>query len=211
MQFKRLPCYTGTTYQDNSHNTTVTHKQTMRRTIQAQRKALPKHVRIDAAEALCARIQSLSVYQNATRIALYQAIEGEIDLHPLWILAEQAGKICYMPVMDSKTKTLHFIPTTLETPQQTNAYHIAEPKLPHTPAVPLETIDVMLMPLVAFDKHGTRLGRGAGYYDRTLAHTKPACLLGVAYAFQQRSFLSPESWDIPLNGVITEKTTHWSS
>ncbi len=67
------------------------------------------------------------------------------------------------------------------------------------------------MPLVAFDGHGTRLGRGAGYYDRTLEHKKPQCLLGVAYEFQHHDFLPPEPWDVPLDAVATEKTIHWSA
>ena len=69
----------------------------------------------------------------------------------------------------------------------------------------------MLLPLVAFDAHGTRLGRGAGYYDRTLEHQKPACLLGIAYAFQQIPWIQPEPWDIPLDGIVTEKNLHWST
>ena len=190
---------------------TIFDKHTIRRNHQATRKALPEHVRIESSHAICAHIQSLPVYQNAQHIALYQAIEGEVDLQPLWVLAEQADKTCYMPAMNTKTKTLLFLPATPNTPQQTNAYHVAEPHVSHTKAIPLEQIDLMLMPLVAFDSHGTRLGRGAGYYDRTLAHQKPACLLGVAYEFQHLPLISPEPWDIPLNGVITEKTIHWSA
>jgi len=194
-------------------DTTVTtpNKQTIRHTIQAERKALPEHVRAQASQTLCARIQLLPAYQNAAHIAMYQSIAGEIDLHPLFELATQSGKTCYMPVMNTKTKTLLFLPTTPKTPQHTNAYHIAEPEVPDADAVPLKHLDLMLMPLVAFDSHGTRLGRGAGYYDRTLADQKPACLLGVAYEFQHQPFLSPEPWDIPMNGVVTEKNTHWSS
>lgn len=186
------------------------HKQAIRCTIQAKRKALPVHVRAAASQALCAQIQTLPMYQHATHLALYQAVDGEMDLHPLWVLAEKAGKICYMPAMNTQTQTLLFLPATLNTPQQTNSYHITEPEIPHTDAAPLDSLDLMLMPLVAFDSHGTRLGRGAGYYDRTLAHKKPTCLLGVAYEFQHHAFLPPEPWDIPLDGVVTEKTTYWS-
>jgi len=201
--------------QHHNHTDTVTKKQiikqTIRRSMQAKRKALPLHARTKASQALCARLQTLSVYQQATHIALYQAIEGEIDLHPLWTLAEQAGKTCYMPVMNTQTKTLFFLPTTQTSPQQSNIYHIVEPKTPHTQAIELDYLDLMLIPLVAFDDHGTRLGRGAGYYDRTLAHTKPRCLLGVAYEFQHDDLLPPEPWDVPLHGVVTEKTIHWSA
>lgn len=189
----------------------MTDKQTIRRTIQAKRKALPHHERKKASQRLCARLQALPVYQQATHLALYQAIDGEVDLHTLWMLAEQAGKTCYMPVMNTQTKMLLFLPTTSKSPQQTNAYRIAEPKIPLSKAIALDRVDLMLMPLVAFDRYGTRLGRGAGYYDRTLAHKKPRCLLGIAYEFQHHDFLSPEPWDVPLHGVVTEKTIYWST
>ncbi|MDF1826785.1 MAG: 5-formyltetrahydrofolate cyclo-ligase [Legionellaceae bacterium] len=186
-------------------------KKIIRNTVQTQRKALPEHARAKASQALCARLQTLPVYQQARHIALYQAIDGEIDLHPLWTLAERAGKTCYMPVMNTQTKTLIFVPTTQTSPQQTNAFNITEPEALATKAIELDKLDLMLMPLVAFDGHGTRLGRGAGYYDRTLEHKKPPCLLGVAYEFQHHDFLPPEPWDVPLNGVVTEKTIHWSA
>lgn len=201
--------------QHHNHTDTVTDKhimkQTIRQTMLAKRKVLPLHARTEASHALCTRLQTLTVYQQATHLALYQAIDGEIDLHPLWTLAERAGKTCYMPVMNTQTKTLIFIPTTQASPQQTNAFNITEPKSLTTEAIELDKLDLMLMPLVAFDDHGTRLGRGGGYYDRTLEHKKPRCLLGVAYEFQHHDFLPPEPWDVPLDGVVTEKTMHWSA
>lgn len=186
-------------------------KQTIRTRIQVKRQALSDAMRAQASQALCARIQQLPAYQNATHIALYQAIQGEIDLKPLCDLAARANKTCYMPVMNTTKKTLLFLPVTSNTPQQINAHHIAEPQLPHTEAMPPKQLDLMLVPLVAFDSHGTRLGRGAGYYDRTLADQKPACLLGVAYEFQHQPLLSPEPWDIPMDGIVTEQNIYWSA
>ncbi|MCH9756813.1 MAG: 5-formyltetrahydrofolate cyclo-ligase [Gammaproteobacteria bacterium] len=186
-------------------------KMTIRHTMLAKRASLAKKMKLEASKALCARIESLPLYQDAKKIALYQAIDGEIDLHPLWLLAETAGKTCYMPVITPDNKTLLFLPTTLKTPQKSNLFQILEPDLPHTSAISLNELDLMIMPLVAFNTHGTRLGRGAGYYDRTLANEKPACLLGAAYEFQRHASLLAEPWDIPLTGVVTEKNTYWST
>ena len=51
---------------------------------------------------------------------------------------------------------------------------------------------------------------GKGFYDRTLAHERPTLLLGVGYEFQQQPFIEPNSWDVRLDGVVTEKNTYWS-
>jgi 5-formyltetrahydrofolate cyclo-ligase len=71
-------------------------------------------------------------------------------------------------------------------------------------------LDVILMPLVAFDGQGNRLGMGAGYYDRTLAflrhrrHWRKPRIIGLAYEFQRMPALPAEPWDVPLDGIITE-------
>jgi 5-formyltetrahydrofolate cyclo-ligase len=175
-----------------------------------QRRSLTKQVQLNASKTLCARIEALPIYQNAMHIALYQAIGGEISLTPLWHSAIAAGKICYMPVVMPENKTLLFLPSTPETPQKPNAFQILEPDISHARAIPLQQLDLIILPLVAFDKKGTRLGRGAGFYDKTLQHQKPACLLGAAYGFQQHA-LTPDSWDIPLDIIITEENTYWSA
>jgi len=65
--------------------------------------------------------------------------------------------------------------------------------------------DVMLVPLLGFDKFGTRLGYGGGYYDRTLArmHKKPK-LVGLAFAAQELDIIPREDHDVPLDMVVTE-------
>lgn len=187
-----------------------TDKASIRKICLAQRNALTPQFKNNASNALCARIQSLPVYQAASTIALYQAIDGEINLLPLWTEAETSGKTCYLPTIIPHQKFLIFLPATLRTPQKTNQFHILEPNIPPTEAISIEKLDLMIMPLVAFDKYGTRLGRGAGYYDQTLRNKKPACLLGAAYEFQQQARLIPDPWDIPLTGIVTEKNTYWS-
>ncbi|MDX2345583.1 MAG: 5-formyltetrahydrofolate cyclo-ligase [Legionella sp.] len=186
-------------------------KHIIRQQYLTQREALTEQIKLKASRALCARIESLDVYQNASHIALYQAHGGEISLHALWLAATAAGKKCYMPVIMPDTKTLKFLPATTNTAHTPNQFHILEPDAPDSSAITLEQINLMLLPLVAFDKHGTRLGRGAGYYDKTLENKKPACLLGAAYDFQQHVLLNKDPWDIPLDAIATEKNIYWST
>jgi 5-formyltetrahydrofolate cyclo-ligase len=186
-------------------------KATVRHACLTQRKALSQQAQHEASIALCARIQTLSVYQAAQHIAFYQSIGGEISLHPLWLLAESTGKTCYMPVMIPSNKTLMFLPATSKTHQKLNTHQILEPDVSSTHAISIEDLDLIIMPLVAFNTQGTRLGRGAGYYDRTLKNKTPGCLLGAAYEFQQEPSLIADPWDIPLTGIATEKNTYWST
>ena len=183
-------------------------KNTIRSACQQERRALPKIDQHIAATRVCEQIHSLDVYQQAMHIAFYHAVDGEIELSTLWALADAEGKSCYMPFLHHD-KTLAFLPATPSTPNRTNRFNIQEPDVPITLAMPPNKLDLMLIPLVAFDESGTRLGRGAGYYDRTLATIRPACLLGVAYAFQRQRFIQPAPWDVPLTGIVTELGVHW--
>lgn len=173
-----------------------------------ERQALPKEVREQASRQICQMICALEVYKKATHIALYQAIDAEVDLSFLWQHAEGHGKSCYMPVIQHD-KTLSFCFVTQDTSMQSNCFNIQEPDALVSRVIAPEHLDLMVMPLVAFDVHGTRLGRGAGYYDRTLEKERPSCLLGVAYACQQQPLIRPEPWDVALTGVVTEVDVYW--
>ena len=159
---------------------------------------------------VCERIRRINQYRHATKIALYQAIRGEISLVPLWNSAPLQGKYCYFPVLNPN-KTLSFLPATPNTIFKANRYNIQEPDVPHHLALEPGELDIIFMPLVAFDEYGTRLGMGAGYYDRTLSGEKRPLLIGVAYEFQRLAYIAPQPWDVPLAGIVTEKTIYWSN
>lgn len=89
---------------------------------------------------------------------------------------------------------------------QKNRYGILQPKLNVQNVVPLEQIDIIFTPLVAFDKNGNRIGMGGGFYDRTLQHWQQKSFLpvGLAHRCQQLDNLPTEIWDIPLAMVLTD-------
>lgn len=161
-----------------------------------------------ASAQVCNKIRALEQYRYAKRIALYQAIGGEINLDSLWESAPMQGKYCYFPALN-ENKTLAFLPATPATAFNKNRYGIAEPAVNKSEAIPLNQLDIIFMPLVAFDERGTRLGMGAGYYDRTLAKEERPLLIGVAYEFQHYSYIEAQPWDIPLDAVITQRQIYW--
>ena len=91
-----------------------------------------------------------------------------------------------------------------------NRFGIAEPELGKNPTAPVWTLDIILLPLVAFDRAGNRMGMGGGFYDRTLARLNNSAmerplLIGLAHHCQEVEHLQAQSWDIPLDIIATDK------
>ncbi len=106
-------------------------------------------------------------------------------------------------VPGTREMTLHRVASLAEL--RTGQYGIREPDVERCPEVALETIDAALVPGLAWDRRGARLGRGAGYYDRLFAH--PAWRgfrCGIFFAFQEMDSIPSEPWDIPLQAVVTD-------
>jgi 5-formyltetrahydrofolate cyclo-ligase len=184
-------------------------KKALRDTMKQIRSKISVSYRTTASSQICTRIRSLEQYRQANRIALYFAINGEIDLEELWSAAPLHGKFYYFPVINEDNLTLSFLPATPTTPFKKNRYGIPEPDVSRDLAIPVEELDLVLMPLVAFDVRCTRLGMGAGFYDRKFKD-KPNCtLFGVAYQFQRVDHIQPHPWDIPLDAVITQRAIYW--
>lgn len=182
---------------------------TLRQTLRRQRRQLSREIQAHCAQQVTELLQQQTIYQQSRHIACYWPFAGEIDTRGIIQHIWQNGKSCYLPVVDRANKTLNFAVYNAATQLQINRYGILEP----TASAFIETasLDLILLPLVAFDDAGHRLGTGAGYYDRTLQALnteyrpdKP-CLIGLAYEWQRQEKLTPRSWDVSLNSVITDQ------
>ena len=181
----------------------------LRRELRQRRRDVPPAQRIHAAEAVGARLGALPFMPTQGYVAGYWAMDGEVALH-VWQLRLPPGLVYCLPVLHEDGR-LRFAPWRAGDPLVTNRYGIPEPDL--GPDACLEPADLALavLPLVAFDRHGQRLGMGAGWYDRTFAGRRhrsgPPWLAGVAYAFQQVGELDARDWDVPLDAICTESDT----
>ncbi|WP_108649654.1 5-formyltetrahydrofolate cyclo-ligase [Dongshaea marina] len=140
-------------------------------------------------------------------MAAFISNDHEIDTAPLLETLLPEHEI-FLPVLHPFTPgNLLFIEHRPETELLKNRFNIPEPPLNVTRLCPIEELDLLLVPLVAFDHRGNRLGMGGGFYDRTLAPLvrmdKPPRLIGIAFDCQQVDELEPQPWDIPLAEVIT--------
>jgi 5-formyltetrahydrofolate cyclo-ligase len=154
-------------------------------------------------------------FRHSRRIAFYIAADGEIDPEPLMMLAHKAGKRVYLPILRQRpTGGLWFASYRPGDPVVYNRYRIPEPVM-HLRRIAMPwSLDMVFVPLVAFDTSGNRLGMGGGFYDRTFAfkHRRNRwCgpkLIGLAHDFQGIDQLRKQAWDIPLDAVITERAIY---
>jgi 5-formyltetrahydrofolate cyclo-ligase len=177
----------------------------LREHLRAERRALPAVARLRAAEALANQLDRLPAMHDAARVAGYWAVDGELSLHAL-LAGPIATRYC-LPLIQPG-RVLRFAPWRAGDPVQPNRYGIPEPA--SGAQLDAEQLDVVLLPLVGFDRRGNRLGSGAGFYDRTLAFLRDAArpsrplLVGVGYAAQEAATLDAALWDVPLDYVATD-------
>ena len=180
----------------------------LRQGIQQQRLALSAETIANNSQRIAEKLIALTAYDHARRIACYIAHAGEVDSSYIWEHAWQQGKQVYLPVLDPKiNNTLLFLAFHPEDKLVPNRFGILEPALKVKNSYDPAKLDLIILPLVAFDDKANRIGMGAGYYDRTLAfmQSKPIKpkLIGIAYDFQRVAEIIPQPWDIRLDCVIT--------
>lgn len=150
-------------------------------------------------------------FLSCRRIACYLSNDGEID--PIYIIerAWSQGKQVYLPVLSPLKNSLQFALFEPGNMLCTNKYGIQEPACRPSHWIKAQQCDLVLLPLVAFDETGNRLGMGGGFYDRSLAHLKlrqhfrKPYLIGLAHESQKTDKLTAQSWDVPLDAIATEK------
>jgi len=120
----------------------------------------------------------------------------------------QMHKRTYLPVIPGPR--LWFQPYGPQTRLLDNCYGIPEPRSCASQRIALQALDMVLMPLVAFDLQGNRIGMGGGFYDRSFAYLRQRQywrqprLIGVGFQLQLQPRLHPQQWDVPLDGAVTE-------
>ncbi len=192
----------------------MSEKAPLRQRIRHQRASLSTRVQRQAAVAIMKRARTLRRFQRAQRIAAYIAHHGEIDPQPLMQAARNVGKRVYLPVLHPFLHgRLKFCELRTNTILQANRFGIPEPSARTKCTRDSRRLDLVLVPLVAFDSHGFRLGMGGGYYDRSFAYRHGSSrarplLIGLAYEFQLVNVLPHEAWDITLDAVITERNIY---
>lgn len=164
-----------------------------------------------AAAALAQRILSLPEYQQARRVAVYFAVNGEIGLNTVIDHALAEGKEIFLPNLDREA--LRFSPYFHAQKMRINRFRLPEPDVADSEMLAPEDLDLVLAPLVVFDSYRNRIGMGGGFYDRSFAfrkipgHTRPV-LIGVAHEIQKVDRIVPEEWDVQLDMIVTDQAIY---
>lgn len=186
--------------------------QTLRRQLRRQRLALTLRERQYASYQTIRQLRPIADYfrqtqsQRPCKVGVFIDAFGELPTQPLIDWAIRYGFEIYLPVVTGMDKPLYFV--KLPSKNSRNARLIRHSLGMQQPAsgqrLHVNQLNILFMPLVAFDKDGYRMGMGGGFYDRTLAKTKTKPLkIGYAYDFQQVEKLTVNAWDVRLDMAVT--------
>lgn len=185
----------------------VNDKELLRRSARRTRDAIPAPYAAAAAEDAAGHLLALPPVQAARTVALYAPVRGEIDPAPaIRVLASRGVRLAY-PRVHTPDRWLDFHEVALEAGHarglRAGAFGILEP-LADAPIVPLDAIDLFVVPGLAFDETGARLGWGHGFYDRTLARAGAAARVGYCYACQIVPHVPHGRGDLPMHYLVSE-------
>ncbi len=155
---------------------------------------------------------ALNIIHQGMNIAIFASFQNEPDTEELINYLWSDRKELYLPVTDKGS--LKFYKYSSDSVLLKNRFGIPEPNTNQTEEIPIQSLDIILIPLVAFDQSCNRIGMGSGFYDKALCalndSKKKTHLIGLAYEFQKVDQIEPNKWDIPLDSVVTEKKVYHS-
>lgn len=194
-------------------NNLVKRQKIIRQTVRQYRRQLTCEQQNSAADKITHLVLEHELIRSASHLALFLSFDGEINTHPLIKKLWTQNKKVYLPVLHPFNRhQLLFLHYRADTQLIKNRFHIAEPALNVMDVMPIAQLDILFVPLVAFDKQGQRLGMGGGFYDRLLANWRKKLFypIGLAHDCQLVNKIPTAPWDIPLPEIITpSKRWRW--
>lgn len=176
-------------------------KQELRRQIRAAKKAVPFCDKLSRSVPIMARVEQLAQFQQAETVLLYWSMEDEVQTHD-FVDRWHTRKRILLPCVDGDDLLLRQYtgPDCLVAGEQ---FGIGEP----TGEIysDYDSIQLIIVPGMAFDRHNNRMGRGRGFYDRLLKNAFKAFKVGVAFDFQMVELVPTESFDVPMDAVVSEE------
>ena len=184
----------------------------LREHLKLKRKHLSRKESDDMSHAIYQRITRSKWIREYSNIGIYHPVNGEANTLQLINFMWSIGQQVFLPIIDKKN--LLFGKVNVDSKLKKNRFGIPEPSITKSIQMSANLLDMIFVPLVAFDLNGHRIGMGSGYYDRTfekklsIKDTKGPVLVGLAYEFQKQECLNYQPWDVPLDMVVTELKTY---
>lgn len=178
-------------------------KRKLRQQMQQKRVQMPHAVAASASQSVARHFADHPILAFAESFAGYSAMRGELDVKPVFEIMEKWRKVTALPCI-RPDKNLLFREWSLGEPLAKSPVGTEEPLSTNPSMIPA----VVLVPLLAFDGDGYRLGYGGGYYDRTIEAMRqfetPPLFIGVGYSAQEVDRVPTSDHDQPLDGILTE-------
>ncbi len=176
-------------------------KDDIRRTVRARKSLLTENEKAEAAQSVFDRLEQMAAFMMADRILMYHSLPDELSTRDF--LGKWSGRThFFLPRVNGVN--LDILPYE-QTRLHLGAFEIEEPD--GNDLTDIADIELIIVPAVAYDRHGNRVGRGKGYYDRMLAGSR-ATKVGVGYDFQLiDDAIDTDSHDVPVDIVITQSHT----
>lgn len=181
----------------------MSNKSELRKKYKQIRSSLEPDFRRAASNDICGFVCALEEYKKASVVFVYSSVYSEVSTQPIICDALSHGKTVLLPVTDAATETMHASEIKSENDIVCGAYGIAEPK--DKTAFDTEKIDLVIVPGLAFNKQGYRIGYGKGYYDKFLSQNGDIVKIGVAFSAQLCEENFEAAFDVRLDVIVTEK------
>lgn len=172
-------------------------KEEIRRRVRARKQMIDQSERLAAAQRVFDTVRSMAAYMVARRVLLYHSLPDELSTH-LFFENSPDDKTYYLPRVNGLD--LEILPYE-RSRMHLGSFRIEEPDGDDT--VDIDDIDLVIVPAVAYDRHGNRVGRGKGYYDRLLSRSR-ATTIGICYDFQLFDEFDTDDFDIPVDYVVAD-------
>lgn len=210
----RLSCPRNSQANALTHLSLLDAKAQLRKQLRSARRQIKVKQRHHLSRQAAARFARQGFFLKARTIALYAAMHDEVATSYLVDIARLYNKRCFLPVLHPFAgNRLLFTRWALETRLTTNRFGILEPQPLGVLQRP-QHLDLIVVPLLGFDRQGARLGMGGGYYDRTFAFRlkrkawRRPLLVGLAFACQEVTHVPRNAWDLQLDYVVTNTAVY---
>ena len=178
-------------------------KEKLRKEIKEKRKKQTKEEQRKKSKEIKEKLFNLKEYKESKTVLFYVSYNGEVFTHEM-IKEALKNKKVIVPISNTETQTLCLSILDSWDDLETGSYEILEPKKDCIKEVSIDQIDLVIVPGVAFDIYGNRMGHGKGYYDKLLGKTKTTSV-GLCFELQIVEKIPTESHDKPVDIIITEK------
>ena len=182
----------------------------LRKTLRRTRRQLSRHAQSRAEQQSLWRLHQHHKFKSAKRIGLYLHAFGEVRTRQLILLSFAQGKQVYLPMICNMNQHLVWVKISQSQylAQRFAPHHLGMQQPMQSRGLAVNQLDLLIVPLLACDRHGVRLGMGGGFYDRTLArHPHIPYRLGLAHDFQMVDQLNRQPWDQTLHSLVSPSKT----